>query len=798
MSLDTLYADGIEQGLQRWAAAPGPEPEASFSVTSFVGAGGKGLPSAALEVGGSLSDVLSAFGTAAAASDSRAGGMFSLPSAEEQKQQEDARQRMLRGDAFDTGPGNVMRRKAEEFAPDPITSHTADQVMHGLVRFGGKAVGAVATMGPVAGPLALGVEEANTATQRLRMEGVDTGTATKVGAVQGGMAAASVVLPLGGKTIMQTLGLVAVGGPGSYVAQESLSRQILEEAGYNDQASLHNPFDPLGLAISTVIPSGFGAFHARGIVRRGKALEAGTLPLNQLRPEELRGLKYDDQRLDDYASVTAEKYGVPPALLLAIKNAGEKSGPTATSPKGARGVMQFMPGTAKEMGLADPTDPLASIDAGARYMRKLFDAYGSWDAAVAHYNGGGTQAAIVRGGGQPTYNETRGYLERVRKYVQEHTAQDAAAKPENVDAARVVVLNETVAKSLPDTPDAMAQVTRAADIVAERGGRAAEAELRPAGLEVFHGTKAADVEIDNLSRTLDLGPHFTTSRETAQIFADSEGTPGRVLEGVASFGRSLELPDLDGWFPTRVAAAVDEAAGVKAAEGQQSPFEARVWAQMERAKNEFLDAQGEAYQTIRNQFGGLSAEQQALKKAVLDAAMERSQQAGYDAVRSELRAQGYDSIKYVNRNEGAPVDTYIALDMARVQRKGAADQPPRASEADNTLPPADSVTLAGDALAKPGAELGAKTQIGAKNIPENIPDVSSSASRETSSPAASLDAQIAQKLATEQPDLQVILPGTDTPISVKEALARIAEEQKQDAQWGDLVKVATECALSAG
>jgi soluble lytic murein transglycosylase-like protein len=91
---------------------------------------------------------------------------------------------------------------------------------------------------------------------------------------------------------------------------------------------------------------------------------------------------------------------VPPALLLAVKNAGEKSGPTAVSGKGATGVMQFMEGTAKEMGLADRTDPVASIDAGARYLKKLHDAYGSWDAAVAHYNGGGAQAAIVRGGGR--------------------------------------------------------------------------------------------------------------------------------------------------------------------------------------------------------------------------------------------------------------------------------------------------------------------------------------------------------------------------------------------------------------
>jgi hypothetical protein len=58
------------------------------------------------------------------------------------------------------------------------------------------------------------------------------------------------------------------------MAQEHLSRRILEEAGYLDQASLHNPFDPLGLALSTVIPGGFGAMHMRGEFRRAEGVKA--------------------------------------------------------------------------------------------------------------------------------------------------------------------------------------------------------------------------------------------------------------------------------------------------------------------------------------------------------------------------------------------------------------------------------------------------------------------------------------------------------------------------------------------
>lgn len=512
MSLDTLYADSIEQNLQSWAANPGPEPQQSFSVTSFLGAGLKGLPSAALEVGGSVSDLLSGFGAPLAASGVSAGGMFSLPSKEEQKQEAQAREQMLNG-SFDTTGGNIARRQASVFSPDPLTAHAADQVMHGLVRFGAKAVGAVGTMGP-AGALVLGAEEANTVTQNLRAEGVDTVTAAKVGGVQGAIAGASAVFPLGGRTLAQTIGLVGIGGPGGYMAQEHFSRRILEEAGYLDQASLHNPFDPLGLSLSTVVPGAFGAMHLRGEAVRGKAVEGGTMPLAGMRPEELRSLRYDDPRLDAYASTTAERYGVPPAILLAIKNAGEKSGSTATSPKGAVGVMQFMPGTAKEMGLADRTDPVASIDAGARYLQKLYAAYGSWDAVVAHYNGGGAQAAIVRGGGQPTAKETIGYLRRVQDYVAQHSAGEAAKDPANVDAARVAALQDTVQRSLPDTPDAMAQVQRAADVVAESGGREAERAIPD-----FHVVERDGTPVDVVPGTM-----FTADEHARIESLDAEHT----------------------------------------------------------------------------------------------------------------------------------------------------------------------------------------------------------------------------------------------------------------------------------
>jgi hypothetical protein len=95
---------------------------------------------------------------------------------------------------------------------------------------------------------------------------------------------------------------------------------------------------------------------------------------------------------------------------------------------------------------------------------------------------------------------------------------------------------------------------------------------------------------------------------------------------------------------------------------------------------------------------------------------------------------------------------------------------------------------------------GLGTQMQALRDTKPGPDASASASRGTQQDAGeapSLDTQLAQKLAAEQPDLRVVLPGSDEHITVAEAMQRIAEEQKQDGHWADLVNTAVQCALTA-
>jgi soluble lytic murein transglycosylase-like protein len=100
------------------------------------------------------------------------------------------------------------------------------------------------------------------------------------------------------------------------------------------------------------------------------------------------------------------------ATLLAAQIYAESGfNPFAVSPAGAQGIAQFMPGTASGMGLDDPFDPDAAIDAQAHLMRDLLRRFGAVPLALAAYNAG--PAPVAACGCVPPYPETRGYVARI-------------------------------------------------------------------------------------------------------------------------------------------------------------------------------------------------------------------------------------------------------------------------------------------------------------------------------------------------------------------------------------------------
>ena len=135
-------------------------------------------------------------------------------------------------------------------------------------------------------------------------------------------------------------------------------------------------------------------------------------PVIPSNPEPAQPVK-DSRTLLREAAIRA---GLPPMLVESVARVESNLRPDAVSPKGAIGVMQLMPATAKALA-ADPSDTSQNIDAGARLLRELLLKYdGDVVKALAAYNAG--ESAVDRYRGTPPYRETRDYVDRViRDYV---------------------------------------------------------------------------------------------------------------------------------------------------------------------------------------------------------------------------------------------------------------------------------------------------------------------------------------------------------------------------------------------
>ena len=107
----------------------------------------------------------------------------------------------------------------------------------------------------------------------------------------------------------------------------------------------------------------------------------------------------------------AQRWNVSAALLAAQIYAESNFNPFARSPAGAQGIAQFMPGTARAMGLTNPFDAGAAIDAQAHLMRDLLRRFASVPLALAAYNAG--PGAVAGCMCIPPYPETRGYVARI-------------------------------------------------------------------------------------------------------------------------------------------------------------------------------------------------------------------------------------------------------------------------------------------------------------------------------------------------------------------------------------------------
>lgn len=120
-------------------------------------------------------------------------------------------------------------------------------------------------------------------------------------------------------------------------------------------------------------------------------------------------------KLDSLINHFADKFKLDRALVKAVIKVESDFNPRVTSSKGAQGLMQLMPETAREIGVSNPFDPSDSIYGGSFYLRRMLDSFDlNLDHALAAYNAG--PSAVRKYGGIPPYEETRNYVKRVKYY----------------------------------------------------------------------------------------------------------------------------------------------------------------------------------------------------------------------------------------------------------------------------------------------------------------------------------------------------------------------------------------------
>lgn len=171
----------------------------------------------------------------------------------------------------------------------------------------------------------------------------------------------------------------------------------------------------------SVMESAAGAWYRRGslsvFVERARIdhieREVETVADSDSSSKKARGWTTGNAKIDSLIKQNGARYGVDPYLIFCVMEQESHFNARALSPKGARGLMQLMPGTSARFGIRRPSDPAQNIAGGTRYLKQLIAQFnGRIDLVLASYNAG--EGAVMKFGNRvPPYRETRDYVKRI-------------------------------------------------------------------------------------------------------------------------------------------------------------------------------------------------------------------------------------------------------------------------------------------------------------------------------------------------------------------------------------------------
>jgi soluble lytic murein transglycosylase-like protein len=145
---------------------------------------------------------------------------------------------------------------------------------------------------------------------------------------------------------------------------------------------------------------------------RSAASEVNTYLDGRGRSHQTLNRSFTQQDIDAAIDQAAARHHVDPSLVRSVVKVESNFNPNAISRKGAMGLMQLMPSTARSLNVSNPFDPQQNVDAGVRHLRELLDSYGGdVRLSLAAYNAG--SGAVARSAGVPKFKETQDYVRRI-------------------------------------------------------------------------------------------------------------------------------------------------------------------------------------------------------------------------------------------------------------------------------------------------------------------------------------------------------------------------------------------------